>query len=194
MLWSILWSSSIDVGVKKFELRDLHKTRLSRKISPRIKTSKIGKIHEVVGLIPGLTQWVKDMAWLWCRLASTALIRPLAWEPTHAAGAALKRQKNNIWKNEWNYRCIMSLNQLTSPEDVIQNLPQGGWKALFRITHIPYYTHQCGLPCHPKPTYQSLSSWQSCSLTFCDTILQYSHQHPECYRAQSRTQNANNVL
>ena len=28
-----------------------------------------------------------------CRLAATALIRPLAWEPSYAAGAALKIQK-----------------------------------------------------------------------------------------------------
>ena len=33
--------------------------------------------HEVVGLIPDLT--------------ATALIRPLAWEPPYAMGAALKR-------------------------------------------------------------------------------------------------------
>ena len=26
--------------------------------------------------------------WLWCRLAATALIRPLAWEPPYAAGVA----------------------------------------------------------------------------------------------------------
>ena len=30
------------------------------------------------------------------RLAATALIRPLAWETPHAAGAALKRQKKEI--------------------------------------------------------------------------------------------------
>ena len=32
--------------------------------------------------------------WLCSRLAATALIQPLAWEPPYAAGVALKRQKN----------------------------------------------------------------------------------------------------
>ena len=51
--------------------------------------------YEVVGLIPGLSQWVKDLAllWLWCRPAAVAPVRPLAWEPPYAASAALKRQK-----------------------------------------------------------------------------------------------------
>ena len=30
---------------------------------------------------------------LWCRLVGTAPIRPLAWEPPYAVGAALKRKK-----------------------------------------------------------------------------------------------------
>ena len=37
-----------------------------------------------------------ELLWLWCRLVATALIRPLAWEPPYAAGAAqeiAKRQK-----------------------------------------------------------------------------------------------------
>ena len=51
------------------------------------------RTHEVVGSIPALARWVNDPAllWLWCRPVATAPIRPLAWEPPYAAGAALKR-------------------------------------------------------------------------------------------------------
>ena len=52
-------------------------------------------IHEDVGLIPGPTQWVKDLALLclWCRPEATAPIPPLAWELPYASDAALKRKK-----------------------------------------------------------------------------------------------------
>ena len=41
---------------------------------------------------------LSELLWLWCRLAATAPIRPLAWEPPYAKGAAqemAKRQKKN---------------------------------------------------------------------------------------------------
>ena len=49
--------------------------------------------HGVVGSVPGLAQWVKDLVllWLWHRPVATA--RPLAWEPPCATGAALERTK-----------------------------------------------------------------------------------------------------
>ena len=65
-------------------------------------------ICEDTGSNPGLTQWIKGpsitmncvvdcrqgsdpmLLWLWCWLATVALIQPLAWELSYAVGAALK--------------------------------------------------------------------------------------------------------
>ena len=56
------------------------------------KRIRLGTI-EIVGLIPGYRHGL-DLARLWLRLrrrqAAVAPVRPLAWEPTYATGAALK--------------------------------------------------------------------------------------------------------
>ena len=66
-------------------------------------------IHKDTGLVPGLTQWAKDLAllqavvhvkncglsvflWLWHRPAAAAPIQPLVWELPYAADASLERQ------------------------------------------------------------------------------------------------------
>ena len=67
--------------------------------------------HEVASSIPDLAQWVEDLAfpvscgvghrrgsdpallWLWRGPVATAPIRPLAWEPPCAAGAAQEIEK-----------------------------------------------------------------------------------------------------
>ena len=74
--------------------------------------------HKVVGSIPGLAQWVKGssvavscgvgcrcgsdpaLLWFWHRLVASALIRPLAWEPPYAVGAALEKAKRQKKKEK----------------------------------------------------------------------------------------------
>ena len=53
------------------------------------------------------------LLWLWHRPEATALIRPLAWEPPYAAGAALektKKKKLYIQFYNYNYFIIFDFN------------------------------------------------------------------------------------
>ena len=54
--------------------------------------------REVAGSIPGLTQWVQDLAllWLWWRPAAVAPIGSITWEPPYATGVALKKAKKKV--------------------------------------------------------------------------------------------------
>ena len=65
------------------------------------------------------------LLWLWRRLVATALIRPLAWEPPYAAGAALEkaeRQKKKKRKRKTK-QTITIIPELSSNHFLISNTP-----------------------------------------------------------------------
>ena len=45
------------------------------------------------------------LLWLWCRLAATVPIEPLAWEPPYATGAALEKAKRQ--KKKKNHKSVV---------------------------------------------------------------------------------------
>ena len=81
--------------------------------------------HEVESLIPGLAQWVKDLAWLWLWwwLVVTAPVGPLAWERPYAVGMALKRQKTKKKKKGSTKREVPSNKCLPQKTRKISNKP-----------------------------------------------------------------------
>ena len=66
-----------------------------------------------------------SLLWLWSRLAATALIRPLAWEPPYATGAALEKAKRQTKQNKTkqkNFQQTKVQDQMTSQVNSIKHL------------------------------------------------------------------------
>ena len=51
-----------------------------------------------------------ELLWLWCRAATAALIRPLAWEPPYTEGVALRKEKKER-KIDWEIVLHLALGQ-----------------------------------------------------------------------------------
>ena len=120
-------------------------------------------IHEDSDSIPGLTQWVKDLVlqraeaqikecgldlallWLWCRLATVALVRPPACESSYATGAAVKRKKkkNFLWSSltpppHWSLKpgILDSFNlQIQSGTQIVEIQPPNIWTYVWTQEH-----------------------------------------------------------
>ena len=61
------------------------------------------------------------LLWLWRRPAATAPIRPLTWEPPHAAGAAqekAKRRKKKVFQEGSSHSGLVVANPTSNHEDV----------------------------------------------------------------------------
>ena len=102
------------------------------------------RIHEDVGSIPSITQWVEALAGaamscgvdcrcgsdpellcLWYRPAAVAPIQPLAWEHPYTAVAPLKRKKKISVPSQRNLIYLVAFSHLLKyPADLLSSLPK----------------------------------------------------------------------
>ena len=95
------------------------------------------------------------MLWLWCRLAATAFIGPLAWELPYAVGAALTKKKRTInsaciegYSTPQNRGAPTPLSSISKVLIMNPALRTASWLVTLRATHhltVPAHTPQeCG--------------------------------------------------
>ena len=84
------------------------------------------------------------LLWLWHRLAAIALIRPLAWEPPYAAGAAqemAKRQKTKTKQNK-----TKRVNYMSSHCGAVETNPTRNCEVADSIPGLTQWVKDVALP------------------------------------------------
>ena len=84
------------------------------------QVKNLTSIKEGMGQIPGLAQWIKDLALCQtvAQVADAASIGPLAWKLPHATGVALKEKKKNVTEN---FKCLVLHNEVLQLSKGIQD-------------------------------------------------------------------------